>query len=170
MLSAAGAIILAVALFATWYHIDRSSPLADPTTTGWQTFYRLRVVILVGAALVLATTLIAQTRHVLTARTLIGLLLAALIVRRIVDPPDLTDAVTPAIGVYLGALGALLVAAGGLVDSGREVIARYPDLRPWGGPVAELPGGPDAGDRSRLSGSPAAPSRGETVDSTAREL
>jgi hypothetical protein len=48
--------------------------------------------------------------------------LAGLIVRRIVDPPQLDYDVTPAIGVYLGALGALLVAAGGLVDSGREVV------------------------------------------------
>lgn len=169
MLSAAGAIIVAGALFATWYHIDRPQ-FADPDTTGWQTFHRLRLVILGGAVLVLASTLVRQTRYVLTARTLLGLLLAALIVRRILFPPDLVDDVTPAIGVYLGALGALLVAAGGLVDSGKEVIARYPDLSPFGGPVAELPRGPDDSDRSRLPRSPAAPSRGEVVDSTAREI
>ena len=170
ILSATGAIIVAGALFTTWYHIDRSQ-LADPDTTGWQTFYRLRLVILGGAALVLASTLIRQTRYVLTARTLLGLLLAVLIVRRIIFPPDLVDAVTPAIGVYLGALGALLVAAGGLVDSGREVVARYPDLSPWGpGPVAELPRGPDEGDRSPLRRRPAAPSRGDVIDSTAREI
>lgn len=170
LLSATGAVVLAAALFATWYHVDRSPTLGDPDTTGWQTFYRLRLAILVGAALVLASALVRQTRPVLIGRTLLGLLLAGLIVRRIVDPPQLDYDVTPAVGVYLGALGALLVAAGGLVDSGREVIARYPDLRPWGGPVAELRGGPDAHDRSRLRRSPSAPSHGEVVDSTAREL
>lgn len=170
MLSAAGAIILAIALFATWYHIDRPPVLGDPDTTGWQTFYRLRVVILVGAALVLVGALVRQARPVLVGRTLLGLLLAVLIVRRIVDPPALDYDVTPAIGVYLGALGALLVAVGGVVDSGREVIARYPDLRPWGGPVGELPRGPEGGDRSRLRRSPVAPSRGDVVDSTAREI
>jgi peptidoglycan/LPS O-acetylase OafA/YrhL len=169
MLSAAGAIIVAGALFTTWYHIDRAQ-FADPDTTGWQTFYRLRLVILGAAALVLASTLIRQTRYVLTVRTLLGLLLAALIVRRIIVPPGLVDDVTPAIGVYLGALGALLVAAEGLVDSGKEVIARYPDLSPFGGPVAELPRGPDAGDRSPLRRSPAGPSRGDVIDSTAREI
>lgn len=161
---------LAAALFATWYHVDRSPILGDPDTTGWQTFHRLRLAILAGAALVLVSALLRQTRPVLIGRTLLGLLLAGLIVRRIIDPPQLDYDVTPAIGVYLGALGALLVAAGGLVDSGREVIASYPDLRPWGGPVAELPSGPDAGDRSLLRRRPGAPSRGDVVDSTAREL
>ena len=60
--------------------------------------------------------------------------------------------------------------AGGLVDSGREVIASYPDLRPWGSPAAELPRGPDAGDRSPLRRQPGAPPHGDVVDSTAREL
>jgi hypothetical protein len=166
LLSATGAVVLAAALFATWYHVDRAPTLGDPDTTGWQTFHRLRLAILVGAALVLAGALIRPTRPVLVGRTL----LAGLIVRRIVDPPQLDYDVTPAIGVYLGALGALLVAAGGLVDSGREVIARYPDLRPWGSPVAELPRGPDAGERSPLRRQPGAPPRGEVVDSTAREL
>jgi hypothetical protein len=170
LLSATGAVVLAAALFATWYHIARAPALGDPDTTGWQTFHRLRLAILVGAALVLASALIRQTRPVLMGRTLLGLLLAGLIVRRIVDPPQLDYDVTPAIGVYLGALGALLVAAGGLVDSGREVIASYPDLRPWGSPAGELPRGPDAGDRSPLRRQPGAPPRGDVVDSTAREL
>ena len=65
----------------------------------------------------------AQTRAVLIARTIVGLVVAALIVRRIIDPPALDYDVTPQLGVYLGALGALAAAAGGLIDSGREVVA-----------------------------------------------
>lgn len=161
--------MLAGSLFAVWYHIDRSPLHADPETTGWQTFYRLRVAILAGAALVVASTLVRQSRPVLIGRTLLGLLLAALVVRRIVDPPELVDAVTPAIGVYIGALGALLVAAGGLVDSRREIVARYPDL--WGGGSSrELPPGPDGGDRSPRQRPPGGPQRGDVVDSTAREI
>jgi len=169
MLSAAGAIVFAAALFATWYHVDRAAVLGDPDTTGWQTFHRLRLAILGGAAIVLATALVRQTRPVLVGRTLVGLVLAALIVRRIIDPPVLDYAVTPAIGVYLGALGALLVAAGGLVDSGREVIAQYPDLAPWGKPAGELPRGSDS-EPARVRRPLGDPSRGDVVDSTAREL
>jgi peptidoglycan/LPS O-acetylase OafA/YrhL len=170
LLSATGAIILAAALFATWYHIDRPSALGDPETTGWQTFHRLRLAILVGAALVLVSSIARETRPVLVGRTLLGLLLAGLIVRRIVDPPQLDYDVAPAIGVYLGALGALLVAVGGLVDSGREVIARYPDLDPWGARRPALPPGPDGGDRSPLRGHPSSPSSSDVVESTAAEM
>lgn len=171
ILSATGAIILAGALFATWYHLDRPAAAGDPNASGWEMFYRLRLVILAGAVIVLASALVRQTRPVLIGRTLLGLLLAGLIVRRIIDPPELDYAVTTTTGVYLGALGALLVAAGGLVDSGREVIARYPDL--WGGGSAagELPRGPDGGGASLQGRRPtgSAP-HGEVVDSTAHEL
>lgn len=170
VLSAAGAIILVAALFATWYHIDRTAALGDPDTTGWQTFQRLRIAILGGAAIVLIAAAMRPTRPVLIGRTLLGLLLAVLIVRRIIAPPELDYAVTPAVGVYLGALGALLVAAGGLVDSGREVIARYPDLAPWGKPLAELPNGPDAAEPARVRRPKGDPPRGDVVDSTASEL
>lgn len=171
VLSGVGAIVLVAALFATWYHIDRSPLLGDPETTGWQTFQRLRVAILGGAALVLATALMRQTRPVLVGRTLVGLVLAGLIVRRIIDPPALDYAVTPVLGVYLGAAGALLVAVGGLVDSGREVAARYPGLASGRRPAGELPradgdAGASAPPRRPLGGLP----HGDVVDSTAREL
>jgi hypothetical protein len=170
ILSAVGALILVAALFATWYHVDRAAELGDPATTGWQTFHRLRLVILGGAALVAFSAIVRQTSAVLIGRTLLGLLLAALIVRRIVDPPRLDYTVTTAVGVYLGALGALLVAAGGLVDTGREVIAQYPDLAPWRTPAGELPRGPDAADPSRVRRPPAGPPHGDVVDSTAHEI
>jgi peptidoglycan/LPS O-acetylase OafA/YrhL len=160
ILSAAGAVLLAVALFATWYHIDRT---VDPDTTGWQTFHRLRIAVLGGAAFILISSLITQTRAVLIARTVVGVIVAALIVRRIIDPPSLDNAVTPQIGVYLGALGALLAAAGGLVDSGREVVEQRPDLAFWRGSAGELPRAPDGPPRAA---SPAS----DVVDSTAHEL
>jgi hypothetical protein len=121
ILSAAGAALLAIALFATWYHVDRAAALGDPDTTGWQTFHRLRAIVLAGATFLLLSAAVRQTRAVVVARTICGLVVAALIVRRIVDPPALDYAVTPQLGVYLGALGALAAVAGGLVDSGRRV-------------------------------------------------
>ena len=88
ILSAVGAALLIVALFLVWYHVDRESGITT-TSTGWDTFPRLRIIILVGAVLTLATALVPQVRWVLLARTALGLVLAALIVRRIVDPPDI---------------------------------------------------------------------------------
>jgi hypothetical protein len=170
ILSVAGAVLLAVALFATWYHIDRAASLGDPDTTGWQTFHRLRIVVLGGAAIVVISAIVTQTRVALIARTVVGLLVAALIVRRIVDPPTLDYTVTPQIGVYLGALGALLAAAGGLVDSGREVVQQRPDLAFWRGHAGELPRGSDGPGRAPARGPRGAAPAGDVVDSTAREL
>jgi hypothetical protein len=169
ILSAAGAVLLAIALFLTWYHIDRPAALGDPDTTGWQTFVRLRVVVLVGAIVVLISALVRQTRPVLVARTVVGLIVAALIVRRIIDPPSLDYDVTPQIGVYLGALGALAAAVGGLVDSGRHVVDARPDLAFWRGSAGELPRGSDPVAGARTPPPPAS-SQGDVVDSTAREL
>ncbi len=169
ILSAVGAALLVVALFATWYHIDRTAAQGDPETTGWQTFERLRVLILAGAAFLLASAVVRQTRPVLIGRTVVGLILAALIVRRIIDPPQLDYDVTPQIGVYLGALGALAAAAGGLIDSGREVVEQRPDLAFWRGPVAELPSGSDGAGARTGAPRPARPA-GDIVDSTAKEI
>jgi hypothetical protein len=170
ILSAAGAVVPAVAVFATWYHIDRPASLGDPDTSSWQTVFRLRIAVLGGAVLIAISSLVAQTRPVLIGRTLLGLVVAALIVRRIIDPPSLDYAVTPQIGVYLGALGALAAAAGGLVDSGREVVEQRPHLAFWRSPAGELPAGPDAGDRAAHHQPRRGTSSGDAVDSTAREL
>lgn len=146
-LSAVGALVVVLALFMTWYHVARTGVPTDDTT-GWQTFTRLRFLILVGALVTIATALVAQVRPVLIVRTLVGLVVAALIFRRIISPPQLTDAeVTSAVGVYVGLLGALAMAAGSLVDSGREIVEVYPNLRRP--PAAELGPGTrtiDAGD------------------------
>jgi hypothetical protein len=161
--------LLAVALFVTWYHIDRGGGPGTTEATGWEMFFRLRILVLAGAGFVLATAVVRQTRPVLIARTVVGLVVAALIVRRIIDPPSLGLGVTPQIGVYLGALAALAAAAGGLIDSGREVVEQRPDLAFWRGPVAELPSGSDKpGEHGRgpRAGAPA----GDVVDSTAREI
>jgi hypothetical protein len=140
ILSAVGAALLIVALFLVWYHVDRDSGITT-TSTGWDTFPRLRIIILVGALLTFATALVPQVRWVLLARTALGLVLAALIVRRIVDPPDIDDPISSQIGVYIGLLGALAVALGGLVDTGRRVAADGLGGLAFGRPLPELPPG-----------------------------
>jgi peptidoglycan/LPS O-acetylase OafA/YrhL len=144
-LSAIGALIVVLALFMTWYRITRTGGTVDDTT-GWQTFTNLRFVILAGGIITIGTALVAQTRPVLIVRTILGLILAVLIFRRIISPPDLTGAdVKSQIGVYVGFIGALFVALGGLVDTGRTVVEAYPNL--WRPPAAELGRGTQTLDR-----------------------
>ena len=121
-------------------------------TTGWQTFTRLRVLILGGAVLLLASALVTQARAVLVARTALGVVLGALILRRIIDPPDVAGDVSAQLGVAVGLVGAIAAALGGLVDSGREVVERYPNLAGFGGaPGGLLPRGGDE-EPARLRG------------------
>jgi peptidoglycan/LPS O-acetylase OafA/YrhL len=169
LLSALGALILAIGLFLTWYHIDRTQGATE--TTGWQTFTRLRVVILAGAALLFASALARQSRAVLVGRTLLGLVLAALILRRIVDPPHLSAPVSAQLGVAVGLIGAIAAALGGLVDSGREVVERYPDLAFGQARAALGRGGDEEPARGRRSAPPPRQGRANAyVDSTAEEV
>ena len=101
VLSAVGAGLLILALFLVWYDIDRSAAEGSTTSTGWDTFPRLRVILLVGAALTIVSAFLRQTGPVLIARTVMGLVLALLIARRIVDPPDISAPVHSQIGVLL---------------------------------------------------------------------
>jgi peptidoglycan/LPS O-acetylase OafA/YrhL len=145
VLSAVGAGLLILALFLIWYDIDRSAAEGATTATGWESFPRLRIILLVGAVLTFASAIPRQTRPVLIARTLLGLGLAALIARRIIDPPDLSAPLQAQLGVYVALAAALAVAAGGLVDTGRRVVASYPGLGGGGDPSRALPPGrPDA--------------------------
>jgi hypothetical protein len=168
-LSAVGAILLAGGLFVTWYHIDRGGG-AIQSTTGWQTFTRLRLLILAGAALLLVTAILPQTRPVLLLRTLIGLVLGVLILRRIVFPPDIAAPVASQAGVFVGLMGAICAVFGGIVDTGREVVERYPEMAFWRPPAAELGAGAPP-QQSAMRRRPRDPqSGGAVVDSTAEEI
>jgi peptidoglycan/LPS O-acetylase OafA/YrhL len=148
-LSAIGALIVVLALFMTWYHIVYATG-GEKDTTGWQTFTNLRFVVLGGGILTIASALPPQTRPLLIARTLLGLLLLVLILRRVIDPPSVDGTISTQIGVYAGAIGAVLVALGGLVDTGRHVVEVYPSL--WRPPAGELGRGSrslDSGDDRR---------------------
>jgi small-conductance mechanosensitive channel len=140
ILSAVGAVLLILAVFLVWYHIDRDGNVTE-SSTGWDTFPRLRFIILAGAVLTLVTALLAQVRWVLLARTALGLVLAVLIMRRIIDPPDIADPISAQFGVFVGFLGALAVALGGLVDTGRRVAAEGLGGLGLGPPRPQLPPG-----------------------------
>src|SRR3954449_1195384 len=145
-LSAAGAILLLISLVLVWYHVER--PTGIEGSTGWDAFPRLRWIVAGGAVLTLATALVRQVRWVLVARTVLGVVLAVMILRRIVDPPEISSPVVTQFGVYAGLLGALAVAFGGLVDTGRELVV--PVMGLGSTPRGELPSG--ATDTARATG------------------
>ena len=133
-LSAAGAILLLISLALTWYHVER--PGGIEAATGFESFPRLRWIVAGGAVLVLVSALLRQTRPALIARTVLGVVVGALILRRIIDPPDLSSPVVAQVGMYVGLVAAVMAALGGLVDTGRELAVVTGLAR---SPLAELP-------------------------------
>src|SRR5205823_4823461 len=99
----------AFAVFLTWYHVDRSY---HSEIRGWDTFPRLRIVMLAATAVTLVTALIRQTRLVLAIRTVTGVGVAILVVRHIVENRG-ADVHTRA-GGYIAFVAAVAVAVGGL--------------------------------------------------------
>ena len=61
--------------------------------------------------------------------------------RRIIDPPDIADPISAQFGVFVGFVGALAVALGGLVDTGRRVAAEGLGGIRLGRPLPQLPPG-----------------------------
>jgi F0F1-type ATP synthase assembly protein I len=169
LLSAVGALLLIGGLFLTWYHIDRANGFVE-NATGFDTFTRLRLVILAGAVVLLLTAIVAQTQPVLIVRTLVGVVLGILILRRIVFPPDIADPVKSQFGVFVGLVGAVCAVLGGIVDTTREVADRYPEMAFWRPPAGELGAGapPTQTGARRRPQEPAA--GGGVVDSTAEEI
>jgi hypothetical protein len=169
LLSAVGALLLMGGLFLTWYHIQRAGGFVE-SATGFETFTRLRLVILAGAVVLLLSAIVAQTQAVLVVRTLVGVVLGLLILRRIVFPPDIADPVAAQSGVFVGLAGAICAVLGGIVDSGREVAERYPAMAFWRAPAGELGGGRTP-PRQAHAQRPREPNAdGGVIDSTAEEV
>jgi hypothetical protein len=168
LLSAVGALLLIGGLFLTWYHITRAGGFVE-SATGFETFTRLRVVIILGAVAVLITAIVAQTEPVLVLRTLVGVVLGILILRRIVFPPDIADPVKAQLGVVVGLIGAVCAVLGGVVDTSREMAGRHPDMAFWCPPAGELGAGEPASSANGRGRRPADP-HGGVIDSTAEEL
>jgi hypothetical protein len=138
-LAGIGAAVLMAGMFLTWYHVVRRNGFAEDTT-GWQTFTKLRFAILAGGVLSLISVVLVPTRPVLIGRTLVGLVIGALVLRRVVSPPDLPGStVTAQLGIYISLLGAIGIVCGGLFGGER---APEEDVEPGAGePVAALPPG-----------------------------
>jgi hypothetical protein len=155
-LSAAGAILLLISLVVVWYHVER--PTGTESSTGWDAFPRLRWIVAGGALLTLVTALVRQTRPVLIARTVLGVVVGALILRRIIDPPEISAPVTTQLGMATGLVGALMVALGGLVDTGRKIAPVIGLTRP------QLPAGGDSTQSRTFERSPSGAPGGATAD------
>src|SRR3954452_16559897 len=148
-----GAAVLIAGMFLTWYHVVRPNGFAEDTT-GWQTFTKLRYLILGGGIVALASVMLVPTQVVRIVRIVIGLVTTALVLRRIISPPDLPGStVTAQLGIYISLLGALGILLGGIIrgDVEEDEVDAATDE-----PVAALPAGetgtvdaPPAGDETR---------------------
>jgi hypothetical protein len=145
LVSAIASIALLVGLFLAWYHVVRPNGFAEDTT-GWQTFTKLRFVIIAAAVAGLVTTLVRPTRALPFVRLALGVVASLLVIRRVISPPDLdTSTVTSKVGIYVSLLGGLGLAFGGLLGfgSGAEEDDEDSDAEPIAaGPAPALaPGG-----------------------------
>jgi len=126
LVSAMGAIVLAVALFLPWYAAatpaHRLLPAAHRTSalSGWSTLGGIGPAVLVLAALALLDTLTPLARRASVvpagaggAVVLLGLLACALVAFRMAQPP-VDAAVSLRAGAWLALLGALTVSLGGM--------------------------------------------------------
>jgi hypothetical protein len=169
LLSAVGALLLIGGLFATWYHVDRPGGFVE-SANGFDTFTRLRLVILAGAIVLLLSAIVRQTQAVLIVRTLIGVVLGILILRRVVTPPELADPVTSQFGVLIGLVGAVCAVFGGIVDTGREVTGRRSDKAFWRPSAEAGADDPPSDRRPRFTRPKDQHGQGGIVDSTAEEI
>jgi hypothetical protein len=145
-ITAIGAAVLLIGMFLSWYEVVRRNGYTVDTT-GWQTFTKLRFLLLAGSVGCVASVLMRQTRAIVLGRLAVGLVASALVIRRIVSPPDLPGAtLTAQLGIYVSLLGALGIAFGGLLGLGTEIDDEDADEadegRP-GEPVAALDPGSD---------------------------
>jgi hypothetical protein len=113
--------VLIVELFLVWFDIDRTPLEGTTTSRGWDAFPRLRIIVLAGAIVTLLLAIPRQTRPVPVARTVLGLVVGGPILRRIIDPPDLSVDLFSRPGIYFSLVAAIAAALGGPVDSGRPV-------------------------------------------------
>src|SRR3954454_22007161 len=127
VLSVVGALLLIGGLFLSWFKIDRANGFVEDAT-GSDTFTSLRLLILVGAVVLLLNAIVAQTQAVLIVRTFIGVVLGVLILLGIVFPPYLADPVEAQFGMFVWLLGAICGVFRGIADSSRAVADRYPEV------------------------------------------
>ena len=137
VLTIAGAILIVVALPMTWYHADRAT---HTELTGWAIFTHLRLWLVAAAALAVLSALLRQGRAAVIARAGLGLLAAAPVLRRIIQPPGHGVALHDRIGLWVALLGAIGMVFGGLLSAGRRVAAHYGWGLPGTGPRRALPG------------------------------
>jgi peptidoglycan/LPS O-acetylase OafA/YrhL len=160
VLTGVGAGVLVVGLFLTWYHIDRATGNTDPT--GWQTFTRLRWLVLAGALALLASAFVAKSRWVSIGCVVIGVGLVVLIFRRIVDPPAINGLSTQ-FGVYVALFGAIAATLGAILEAAGPPRAEERNVETGAEPADELPAVSDAAPAE-----PTAPSA-DAVDPSANE-
>jgi hypothetical protein len=108
----AAGLLLLVSLFLTWY--------SDPSSTGWEAFSVLDLILALIALAALAVPVVTATHRVPamplaveSLATLFGLLAVVLVLIRVLNLPG--DADGREVGLWLGLFGTLGIFAGGMI-------------------------------------------------------
>jgi hypothetical protein len=130
-------VLLLISLFLDWY--------GDPPATAWQAFTVLDLILAVLALAAISVPVVTATHRVPavplaieTLTTLVGMLGLILVVVRVLNLPGEADG--REIGLWLGLVATLGIAAGGLIgmrDERRSPAGRHTDLS--GVPVSSPP-------------------------------
>src|SRR5689334_17668457 len=132
-LTVVGAVLVLASLPMTWYHAERAF---HSELTGWGIFTNLRIWLLVGSLMAIASAFLPRGRGTVAVRALLGILIGAPVLRRIVSPPAAAVPLDNRIGLYVALAGALAIIAGGLLSFGREMAEHFGwDLPGTGAPA-----------------------------------
>lgn len=123
--TAAGATLIPVSLFLTWFEVTGGAKAG--TYTGWFSFHRTDRVLAAFALAALASALLGPSRRTAAVRLVLGGAALAVVVRELVTPPVVDPGVQLGVGAYLGLLAALAVILGGAfaLDSVRRGADRW---------------------------------------------
>lgn len=143
MIAAAGGLVLLFCMFLPWFDGTLSgrgaSHVPVPTTTGWESFggvFDILIVVLAAIPIGIAAGKANDSLPALPLEQgslvlLAGVLLFAIVVLRVIDPPNVIDVVIPGLDLdtsrklaaFVAALAAVAVGFGGYVQQRERLLA-----------------------------------------------
>ena len=143
MIAAAGGLVLLFCMFLPWFDGTLSgrgaSHVPVPTTTGWESFggvFDILIVVLAAIPIGIAAGKANDSLPALPLEQgslvlLVGVLLFAIVVLRVIDPPNVIDVVIPGLDLdtsrklaaFVAALAAVAVGFGGYVQQRERLLA-----------------------------------------------
>lgn len=117
--SVIGAVVLALALFAPWYGIE-GDPFGAASASAWEAFSGIDIALFgcafLGGGLAAAIVRGAADRTMVPAIHALGTVACALVLYRVMVQPEPAQLITVRWGPFVALLGAVVLAAGPLLE------------------------------------------------------